>query len=147
MRQTIPGHVPVPERSEVLAAARDLEPYQRNRVNQSELNAIPGEIDPVRFNDAIAHLSTLVSRVYLHFDLDSIDSRERKPTDTPPGGPDLERLVDWIRLTDERLSIVAASITAYGPTRDPDDRAVQPARAVARQIAHAPRFQPRPATG
>jgi arginase len=41
LRETIPGHVPVPERNVILAAARDLEPYQRRRLEQSEILTIP----------------------------------------------------------------------------------------------------------
>jgi arginase len=32
LRQTIPGHVPIPEQNVILGAVRDLEPYQRERL-------------------------------------------------------------------------------------------------------------------
>jgi arginase len=49
LRQTIPNHHPVPEHRVVLAAVRDLEPYQRQRVERSNLHVVPGEIDAGRW--------------------------------------------------------------------------------------------------
>lgn len=148
LRETIPGHVPIAEQRVVLAAVRDLEPYQRDRVDQSQLSSVPGEIDPDRFAQAIDAVSERVSRVYLHVDLDSIDTRDARANRyAAPGGPDLERLLHCIDLTGERIPVAAAAITAYDPAFDRDDRTVRAARAVARQIATAARSRPTPTTG
>jgi arginase len=86
--------------------------------------------------------------VYLHVDLDSLDIHEaRANRHAAPDGPASPRLLDCIRLTDERVPIAAAAITAYDPAYDPDNRTLEPARAVANQIATAARSQPRPRTG
>src|SRR5690242_2159991 len=76
LRQTIPGHVPIPERNVILAGVRDLEEYQRERLSQSHLTTIPDEIDPERFKGAVTALQP--ARVYLHVDLDSLDIDEAR---------------------------------------------------------------------
>jgi arginase len=148
LRQTIRGHHPIPEQHVVLAAARDLEPYQRTRMNQSELKAVPGEIDPAIFEQSITDLAQHVSRVYLHVDLDALDIEVgRANRYSAPRGPTLARLLDCIRKTGDQVPIAAAAITAYDPAYDPDNRALGAARAVANQIATTARSQPRPRTG
>jgi arginase len=143
LRQTIPGHQPIPEHNVILAAVRDLEEYQRRRLDQADLATIPGAIEPERFETAISTLQNRVSRVYLHVDLDSLDIDEAQANKyAAPGGPGLARLLDCIRLTTERLEIAGAAITAYDPEFDPDHRTLAAARAVAHEIARGIRLQP-----
>jgi arginase len=138
LRETIPGHRPVPEPDVVLAAVRDLEPYQRARVEGSALRVAPGAIDPARFESALDGLAA--KRVYLHVDLDSLDSSEASANGyAAPGGPSLERLLECIRLTCERYSVAAAAITSYDPAFDHDRRALAAARRVAVAIAEGAR--------
>jgi arginase len=144
-RQTIPGHIPIPERNVILAAVRDLEDYQRERLNRSQVSTIPGAIDPGQFENALTDLQNRVSRVYLHVDLDSLDIGEARANKyAAPGGPSLVRVLECIRLATERLEIAGAAITAYEPAFDPDDRAISAARAIAREIARGVRSQPAP---
>ena len=44
LRGTIPGHIPISESNVVLAGVRDLEPYQRQRLDASEVCVVPGAI-------------------------------------------------------------------------------------------------------
>ncbi|HTX09045.1 MAG TPA: arginase family protein, partial [Solirubrobacteraceae bacterium] len=137
LRQTIPGHAPIPERNVILAAIRDLEPYQRRRLERSELSRIPGEIEPGRFEQAVAELSGRVERVYLHVDLDSIDISEARANKyAAPGGPSLDRLLDRIAEACQRFRVVAAAITAYDPSLDDDERTLSAARRISSGIAH-----------
>ncbi len=148
LRQTIPNHVPVKERNVVLAAVRDLEDYQRRRLEQSDVATVPGAIDPRGFETAITALRDRASRVYLHIDLDSLDLAEARANKyAAPGGPGLARLLDCIRLTATRLDVAAAAITAYDPAYDPDDRAINAARAIARELARGIRLDPTSHTG
>ncbi|HET6869158.1 MAG TPA: arginase family protein [Solirubrobacteraceae bacterium] len=148
LRHTIPGHAPIPERNVILAAVRDLEDYQRQRLNHSDLATIPGPIDPERFGRALAALKDRVERVYLHVDLDSLDRSEAQANRyAAAGGPSLVRLLECIRLTGERLKIAGAAITAYDPAFDPDGRTMGAARAVAHEVARGIRFQPTSGTG
>lgn len=138
LRGTIAGHRPVSERNVILAAARDLEPYQRNRLEQSELKTIGGEIELERFEQAVAELSRHADRIYLHVDLDALDSRAACANKyAAPGGPSLDRLSECIRLTCERLTVAAAAITAYDPRLDDEDRTLSAARRITREIARA----------
>lgn len=137
---TIPGHAPIPERNVILAAIRDLEPYQRRRLERSELIKLPGEIDPDRSEEAVTELRRRVERVYLHVDLDSIDvSDARANKYAAPGGPSLDLLLDWITETCRRFRVVAAAITAYDPNLDGDERTLSAARRVSSEIARGVR--------
>lgn len=136
LRATIPGHKPIPERNIVLAAVRDLEPYQRRRVEQSDLLVTSGTIDPDKFDAAVGELAARTQKAYLHVDLDSLDDGEARANRyAAPGGPTLERLIDSIRLVCARLHVAAAAITAYDPAFDPDSRTLVAARRVAAEIA------------
>lgn len=135
LRNTIPGHVPIPERNVILAAPRDREDYQRERLRRSDLITVPGEIDPRRFEEAVDSLGERTSRVYLHVDLDSVDAGEARANKySAPGGPSLARLLDCIRLARQRFTIAGAAITAFDPDFDAADRTLQAARAVSREI-------------
>jgi arginase len=136
LRHTIPGHAPIPERNVILAAVRDLEPYQRRRLERSELMTLPGEIDPGRFEEAATELSRRVERVYLHVDLDSIDVADARANKyAAPGGPSLDRVLDCITETCRRFRVVAAAITAYDPNLDGDERTLSAARRITSDIA------------
>lgn len=148
LRETIPGHIPVPERNVVLAAVRDLEDYQRRRMNRSDVATITGAIDPDRLEKAIAALRDRAARVYLHVDLDALDIDEARANRyAAPGGPSLDRLLNSIRQATERLEIAGAAITAYDPDFDPDHRSLAAARAVAREIARGVRLPPTTVSG
>ena len=140
LRHTIPGHAPIPERNVILAAIRDLEPYQRERLERSELIKLPAEIDPGRFEEAVTELRHRVERVYLHVDLDSIDVADARASKyAAPGGPSLDRLLDCITETCRRFRVVAAAITAYDPNLDGDERTLSAARRVSSEIARGER--------
>jgi arginase len=140
LRATIPGHRPISEESVVLAGVRDLEPYQRQRLEASEVATVPGSIDPKRFEQAIADLASKTSPVYLHVDLDSLDASEARANEyASPGGPSRDRLLECIRVVCERTTVSAAAISAYDPTLDGDGRTLRAARDVARAIARGVR--------
>jgi arginase len=134
LRETIPGHRPLPEAEVVLAAVRDLEPYQRERLEGSAVKVVPGAPDLERFDDAVAGLAR--RRLYLHVDLDSLDPAEGRANPyAAPGGPRLERLLACIRVAGQRVPLAAAAITAYDPACDGDDRVLAAARRIATEIA------------
>jgi arginase len=137
LRHTIPGHAPIPEHNVIIAAIRDVEPYQRRRLEGSDLLRIPGEIDAEGFDQAVADLSRRVGRVYLHVDLDSIDSAEARANKyAAPGGPSLDRLSDCVKHVCGRFDVAAAAITAYDPDLDDDARTLKAARRISSDIAH-----------
>jgi arginase family enzyme len=77
-----------------------------------------------------------VSRIYLHVDLDSLDSSEARANEyAAPGGPSLERLAQCVRLSCERFTVAGAAITAHDPSLDSEDRTLMAARRIAKEIA------------
>jgi arginase len=129
LRETIPGFAPIPEERVVLAAVRDLEPYQRERVEASSLRVVPGRMDG--FEAALDALD--VERVYLHFDLDAVDAGEARANEyAAPGGPSSDALLAAIDLVFKRFRVEAAALTAYDPGVDP--RAGAFARAVMARV-------------
>jgi arginase len=133
---TIPNHKPIAESNVVLAGVRDLEPYQRRRLESSRVLVAPGSIEPDRFARALSDLSSRVSRIYLHVDLDSLDISEARANEyAAAGGPSLERLLECLRLACGRFTVAAAAITAFDPSLDADGRTLTAARRIAGTIA------------
>jgi arginase len=136
LRETVPGLRPVPERRVILAGARDLEPYQRRRLEESEVAWIPGAVDGDAFEQAVDGLSSRTIRVYLHVDLDSLDRSEARANQyAAAGGPSLDRLQECVRVVCERFDVAAAAITAYDPIYDAEGRTLGAARRISREIA------------
>jgi hypothetical protein len=99
LRETIPGFVPVDEENVVLAGVRDLDPYQRVRLERSHIRTVPGprwrEGD---FEAALEELHGRVDRVYLHIDLDALDLTEGTANEyAAPGGLTLDQLLAAVR--------------------------------------------------
>jgi arginase len=141
LRATIPGFEPVPERNVVLAGVRDLEPYQRERMDRSELRTVPGAFEAGALRTELDALRLDVGRVYLHFDLDAIDADEVRANEyAAGGGPTLEAALAAVDDVFDRFDVAAAALTAYDPSVDP--RAAAAARDVAARIAR--RAAPRP---
>jgi len=133
--------VAIPERNVILAGVRDLEPYQRERLDGSDLLSVPGSIDPPSPEEAVAELSSRVSHVYLHFDLDTIDvAGARADEYAAPGGPTADHVAECVQLVCGRLPVAAAALTAYDPASDADGRTLVAARAIAREIARGVRI-------
>lgn len=136
LRETVPGLRPVPERHVILAGVRDLEPYQRHRLEESDVAWIPGAVDAEALNHAADRLSSRTNRVYLHVDLDCLDISEARANQyAAGGGPTLDRLQDCLRLICDRFELAAAAITAYDPGYDAGGRALEAARRISREIA------------
>jgi arginase len=136
LRATIPGHEPIRESRVVLAGVRDLEDYQRQRLEASAVRSEPGRIKRERFAREIGDLAAVASRAYVHVDLDSLDASVATANEyAAAGGPSMDRLIDCIRLCCARLDVVAAAVTAYDPTLDRDDRTLGAARRVVDEIA------------
>jgi arginase len=139
LRETIPGFAPVPEERVVLAAVRDLEPYQRERLEASAVRTVPGAFEAGALAAALDALG--VARVYLHVDLDALDSRVGRANEyAAPGGPSLEALLDGIGAVFDRCEVTSAALTAYDPRVDGDgaiaDAARRIAALIARRVAH-----------
>ena len=134
LRSTIPGFQPIAEENVVLAAVRDLEPYQRERLERSNVRTVPCAFGPAELRAALDDLGRRVSRVYLHFDLDAIDAGEVRANEyAAPGGPTLAEALIAIDDVFDRFAVDAAAVTAYDPAVEP--HALSAARRVVARIA------------
>ena len=141
LRETIPGFCVVDESRVVLAGTRDLEPYQRDRLGASQVQVIPGAVAADARDIALDVLRERVERVYLHVDLDVLDSSVGRANPyAAPGGPDLDAVLAAIEATFVRFDVAAAAITAYDPRVDDNGTIGVAAGAIASHIAsHAAR--------
>lgn len=129
LASTIPGFRPVDEGDVVLAAVRDLEPYQGERLERSRVAAVPGPVDRDSLGRALTGLAGRVDAAYLHVDLDSLDAAEGRANHYAcPGGPSTRALIESVDLVLATLPVQAAALTAYDPDADGDGRVLALAR-------------------
>jgi arginase len=113
---TIPGFRPVRERDVLLVGVRDLDDYQRERLEQSEISVSWGSSDPV-----LEAFDPDPSNLYLHVDLDSLDPSVGQANEfSAPDGLSLDRVLALQREAVEAFDVVCASVTAYDPDFDGD---------------------------
>jgi arginase len=135
--KTIPGLAPIDERQIVLAAVRDFDPAQRDRLQRSRIGVLEGE----RFSEAdlratLDDLRERARRLYLHIDLDALDPSEGTANQySAPGGLSTAQLVAGIADVFDRFDVVSASITAYNPDSDIDGRMATAAMRVLAALA------------
>lgn len=100
------GLRPVPERSIVLADARDLDPAERDALAASQVRHIPATPDD--FRAVLSELRDLP--VYLHVDVDILDSTEVPGLRFPSGpGPTLADIETCLTAIAAAADVVAAS--------------------------------------
>jgi arginase len=124
LRETVSGLAPIDEDHVVLAAVRDLEPAQRDRLRCSRIRSLRGNnFSEADFRALLDDLHDRVGRVYLHIDLDSLDPSEGTANQySAPGGLSFAQLLSGVADVFDRFDVVAASIMAYEPDSDTDGR-------------------------
>jgi arginase len=140
----LPGFAPVSPRDVVLVGARDLDPDEerllessgvvRVRVEEIRTQGVAAALGPV-FED----LARRVSRIHLHIDLDVLDPSEgRANVFAVPGGLTVGEIAGLIGLVGEaarRLEIAGATLSAYDPDEDSEDRIPRAAAVIALAVA------------
>jgi arginase len=141
LRRTIPGFREIAEGDVVLAAVRDLEPYQRDRLERSAIDVVWGErlrsegVERALL-PALDRLAARARAVYLHVDLDALDPSEgRANRYAAARGVRLAELEAAITAVFERFEVAAAAVTAYDPTIDDPGRMGDAAARVVEAIA------------
>jgi arginase len=130
---TISNAVAIPEKRVALLGVRDLADYQRDRLTTSALQTVPGAFDAWA---ATAAITALPQRLYLHVDLDVLDTSVGHANRyASPGGPSLETVLAAIDATFEHATVLAAALTAYEQSADGDGKILAAARAIAHRIA------------
>lgn len=139
LRATVPGVVAIPEARVALLGVRDLADYQRERLQRSPARVVTGAFSPA---EAVAAIEALPRRLYLHIDLDALDTAVgRANRYAAPGGPTLETVLATIDATFAHATVVAAALTAYEPSADRRDSILLAAHTIAARIATLARKQ------
>jgi arginase len=126
LRRTIPSFREVPERDVVLVGVRDLEPYQRERLECSSLGvAYGGESEQGTLEQAaIAHLNAMaesIDTMYVHLDFDCLDDSYGQANEfAAPWGLTLEQLARIVATARDLRPVGAIAFTAYDPSFDTD---------------------------
>ena len=135
----------VPKSAVVLAGARDFDPLEQKRLEQSEVRHLPpAEIDADdSVANAVGELDPAPTGLYLHVDLDVLDSGEAKVNIySAPDGLSADQLEAQVRSLLEACPVRGVSLTAYDPEVDSDGRvppiAMRLLEAVAERIAREP---------
>ena len=133
---------PVSQERVVLAAVRDLEPYQAERLQASRLNvvlaaAIAEEGIEAAFTPALARATEDADALYVHVDLDALDPSEGVANPyAAPSGLSRGALSDaFAAIQATRVPVVAAAVSAYDPAGDAAGRMAATARGVIAEIA------------
>jgi arginase len=108
------GLRPVADTSVVLADARDLDPAERDALTASQVRRVPA--DPAAITSA---LDGLGAPVYLHLDIDVIDSAQLPGLRFPSGsGPSLTQIEECLAAVCTTADVAAAYIAcAWLPDR------------------------------
>ena len=132
----------VPESAVVLAGAHDFDPLERLRLDSSAVHHLPPSA--IDSDDAVARavdaMDPAASALYLHLDLDVLDS-EVAPVNiySVPGGLTASQLLSQVRSLLDTRDVMAVSLTAYDPECDAEDRvppiALKVLEAVAERVA------------
>jgi arginase len=122
MHARVPGARPVRESAVILAGARDFDPPEVVRLEAAAITQLrPDELDGLV--DALAAIAPAPTGVYLHVDLDVLDSGEA-PVNiyASPGGPSGAELAELVGAVCRGSPVRALSLTAYDPGFDPEGR-------------------------
>ena len=125
--RTIPGFSPIPEANILHVGARDLDAEEERLLQQSEIEVVrPGEgrgSIHKAVDTAFKRLREKVTRIYLHVDMDVLDTGEALPSRLAvPGGLSVEVVEEIIGMVKERFEVCAGAITSFDPSYDKGDK-------------------------
>ena len=141
----VPGFQPLDERNLVHLGARDWDLGELNLAAISPLTRL--EVETVRrhgirtaLGSALDGIARRVDQVYLHYDLDVIDPSELTANEySCPGGLTVDEALEVARTAGSHLRIAAVGVTAYDPSRDPEERGVRIVASILEAVAGAVR--------
>ena len=139
----VPGFQALDERNLVHLGARDWDLGELNVVATSALTRL--DVETVRqqgvrtaLGGALNDVARRADQVYLHYDLDVLDPSELTANEySVPGGLTVEEALEVARTAGRHLRIAAVGITAYDPSRDPEERGVRIVAAILQAVAGA----------
>ena len=124
--ETIPGFRPVSGKNIVHIGGRDLDREEEKLMEQSGVVLIPApESNELAVADAFEKLHKNVNQIYLHIDIDVLDTGEARANSfAAAGGLLLEDVINIIAIAREKFEVCAAAITSFAPEYDKNDTVV-----------------------
>ncbi len=125
--RTIPGFNPVPESCIVHVGSRDLDMQERKMFEEANVPLVTinptGEIDILSaFKAALVTLKNRVDGVYLHIDMDVLETEQGKANHLAvPGGLPSGIVEKAIRIIKEHLKLEGCAIASFDPDYDKDN--------------------------
>jgi arginase len=118
----VPGFAPIPDAHVLMIGTRDVDPLERELLQASSIRVASRPAEPGADVDAIIAAAGAPD-LYLHLDLDALDASEGRANGfAVSGGLSHSDLLVAIDAIGSRGAIRAASIAAYDPACDTDDR-------------------------
>lgn len=135
MAAAVPGFRPIPDANVCLIGARDLDAAEAALLRASAATVLSPADLSTRLTGTLDTLRNCAETVYLHIDLDVLDtSVGRANSFATPGGLLLPLLLELIAAIRSRFHLGAVALTAYDPTCDPDARIAAAALALLEKI-------------
>ncbi len=122
---------PIPESHTMHVGARDLDPKERELLENSEVQVVTTDelkedIEMRILHSALTKLHPQVQEVYLHIDIDVIDPQEAPGVNyRTPNGLSLDEMEKAIKTIAAHFRIKAAALTAYNPDHEEDEKTLQ----------------------
>ena len=122
---------PIPEAYTMHVGARDLDPKERELLENSEVQVVTTDelkkdTQMSSLSSALTKLQSEVNEVYLHIDIDVIDPQEAPGVNyRTPNGLSLDEMEKAILMIAEKFKIKAAALTAYNPDNEKDDKTLR----------------------
>jgi arginase len=111
---------PLPDTHVTQVGVREIDPTEMQLLNQSGIKQLPTS-RLTELSELLKQLST--NTVYVHVDLDVIDSSEGRANGWAcDGGLSVNQLYDALELIGRSASIVASAVTCYDPAVDTNGR-------------------------
>ena len=142
MARGVIGFFAVPEENVVMVGVRDVEPAEQERLDTSEIAVVGADLMEKRGLGALATaldaLKNRVGRIYVHLDLDVLDSGMVGKANefASEGGPNAKELQAALGMVRERFEVAAFGIASYDPIFDADGRVLRAAVASARSLTY-----------
>jgi arginase len=129
LARSVPGFVPVAERDAFLVGSRDLDPAERDAIDESDVGWVT--VASIRERGAASALEAPLQRmkaqrVHVHIDLDVHDPALAPANEfAPPDGLTPAEVQNAVRAIAVGRPISSASIAAYDPAVDPRGQALE----------------------
>lgn len=142
MAKGVPGFAPVPEANVVMVWVRELDGAEQGRLDASGVAVVGAHLIEKQglqaLGVALDDLSTRVGRVYVHVDLDVLDTEKVGKANefATEGGPNTEELQAALGMVPKRFAVAVAGMASCHPAFDADGRILRSAIASARSLTN-----------